>query len=755
MATSNVRKSALIEAANRPVRHVAFPERDGRAMYPSEFYGEYVFTTKDMAKALPKPVFADFLKQKRGHQTLSKPTADAIAHAVRVWAMDRGATHFTHWFQPQTDTTAEKHDSFLSFQSIGGGEYAAIDAFSGSQLLQSEPDASSFPSGGMRSTFEARGYTVWDTTSPMFIQKAPNNTKILYVPSVFISYNGEALDSKTPLLRSCAAISKAAVELLSLISPRSVTSQPPAAQVVTTLGTEQEFFLIDRSMYAMRPDLKITGRTLMGNLPPRHQQLEDHYFGNIPTRVLSAMSELELELYKLGVPLKTRHNEVAPAQFELAPVFEEASVAVDHNLLTMELLHKVAHRHGLKALFHEKPFQGVNGSGKHCNWSLSTDRGENLLDPTVKPETNYRFLLFLVAVLDAVHKHAAILLAGISSSSNQHRLGANEAPPGIISVFLGDHLAEVLNAIEERRGLKTFSVPHFQSVKLGGTVVDLKVSSLPNITRDLTDRNRTSPFAFTGNKFEFRAVGSKQSPSFAVTLLNAAVAQSIREVTAALVEQKGSKEFPSAEDQLEVIRKYIIASKPIRFEGDNYSAEWVTEAEKRGLPNIVSAPAAYDELLKPAHSELLTKQVAILTPTELDSRYHILMERYAKDMLVESRTLLSMTQTQVLPAAFEHRKMLADSATGIKSLGLTPTVELEQLATTSDLLESLSKNIADLKALIKTLEDNEDVKQQAHAARDELAPLMEQVRVGVDGLEEIVGDKFWTLPKYTELLLTV
>ncbi|RKP36022.1 glutamine synthetase type III N terminal-domain-containing protein, partial [Dimargaris cristalligena] len=403
---TDVRKAALLGAVQRPARTVSFPKVDGKAVYPSELFNEMVFTTKDISKALPKPLFGEFMKQKRGHQILSKATADAIAHAVRVWAMDRGATHFTHWFQPQTDSTAEKHDSFLTFQSTPGGEYSAIDAFSGSQLLQSEPDASSFPSGGMRSTFEARGYTVWDTSSPMFIQQGPNGTKILYIPSVFISYNGEALDEKTPLLRSCAAVSKASVELLALISPRSLTSQTPTAQVTTTLGTEQEFFLIDRSMYSLRPDLKICGRTLLGNLPPRHQQMEDHYFGNIPSRVLSVMSEMELELYKLGVPLKTRHNEVAPAQFEVAPIFEEAAVAVDHNLLTMEVLHKVAHRHGLKALFHEKPFKGVNGSGKHCNWSLSTDRGENLLDPTVKPETNYRFLLFLVAVLDAVHKHA-------------------------------------------------------------------------------------------------------------------------------------------------------------------------------------------------------------------------------------------------------------------------------------------------------------------------------------------------------------
>ncbi|KAJ1653470.1 hypothetical protein IWQ61_006410 [Dispira simplex] len=755
---SEIRKEALLEAVNRPPHVRSFPKVDGKQLYPSDFFAEYVFTVKDIAKAVPKPIFAEFMKQKRGHQTLSKATADAIAHAVRVWAMDRGATHFTHWFQPQTGATAEKHDSFLSFQSTPSGEYVAIDTFSGSQLLQSEPDASSFPSGGVRTTFEARGYTVWDTSSPMFIRPGPNDTKILYIPSVFISYNGEALDEKTPLLRSSAALSKAAVELLALISPRSLTSQSPAAQVVTTLGVEQEFFLIDRGLYALRPDLKICGRTLLGNLPPRHQQLEDHYFGHIPTRVLATMSEMELELYKLGVPLKTRHNEVAPAQFEVAPIFEDASVAVDHNLLTMEILHKVAHRHGLKALFHEKPFQGVNGSGKHCNWALSTDRGENLLEPSVKPETNYRFLLFLAAVLHAVHNHAALLLTGISSSSNQHRLGASEAPPGIISVFLGDQLNEVLNAIEESRAIKTFSVPHFQTVKLGGTVLDLKVSALPSIERDLTDRNRTSPFAFTGNKFEFRAVGSQQSPSFPVTLLNCAVTQSLREITAALVKQKGTKEYPSTEDQLAVIREFIIASKPIRFEGDNYSDFWVAEAAKRGLPNITSPPVAFGELLNTNHSDLLTKKVGIFSKSELQSRYHILMERYEKDMVVEAKTLISMVNTQVVPAVFEYRKVLGDAAASLKSVSVEPTSEVEFLQKISTLLTAATKYAAELESEVETLESGATDKvaeSPSHFAHDVLYPLMNKVRTEVDKLEQIVGDKYWGLPKYTELLLTI
>lgn len=527
------RISAVLDQVVRPARSSNYPVDPvtNKPLYVSDIFAQNVFSLKAMQKCLPKPVFSDFLKQIRGRKALDKVTADAIAHAVRVWAMDRGATHFTHWFQPQTDTTAEKHDSFLTLKSAtgpAGEEFVPVDAFSGSQLLQAEPDASSFPNGGTRATFEARGYTVWDTTSPMFLQEGANGTYILYIPSVFISYNGDALDEKTVLLRSVELINNTATDLLHLLGHKDVT------RVSATLGTEQEYFLLDRGLYALRPDLKICGRTLLGSLPPKHQQMEDHYFGRIPSRVLAAMSEAELELFKLGVPVKTRHNEVAPAQFELAPIFEDATVAVDHNLLTMDVLHRVAHRHKLKVLFHEKPFHGINGSGKHCNWSMAADNGLNLLEPTAHPESNPTFLLVLVAVINAVFKHSALLRCGIASASNDHRLGGNEAPPSIISVFLGEHLTEVLDSIEQGREMKKNSEPKLQSIKVGGTVLDVKVSTLPEIARDLTDRNRTSPFAFTGNKFEFRAVGSKQSPSFPVTLLNAAVASSLSEVTAAV-----------------------------------------------------------------------------------------------------------------------------------------------------------------------------------------------------------------------------
>ncbi|KAJ2079410.1 hypothetical protein H4R24_003802 [Coemansia sp. RSA 988] len=758
MSAYELRKSALVAAATTSgKREIEYPRKaDGKPKYPSEIYGENVFTLKTIAKALPKPIFANFLKQRRGRQNLDKTTADSIAHAVRVWAMDRGATHYTHWFQPQTGTTAEKHDAFLSLLSSftpGGEEVTPIDLFSGSELLQSEPDASSFPSGGMRSTFEARGYTIWDTGSSMFVQRGPNGTSILYIPSVFISYNGDALDEKTGLLRSNEVLSRAACELVNLIEPGS-----HVGHVHTTLGTEQEFFLVDRAMYALRPDLKITGRTLVGQLPPRHQQLEDHYFGRIPSRVMRAISELELECLRLGIPIKTRHNEVAPAQFEVAPIFEEASVAVDHNLLTMDVLHKVAHRHNLRVLYHEKPFKGVNGSGKHCNWAIATDRGENLLDPTVRPETNYRFILFLLAVLRALQEHAPLLRVAISSSSNEHRLGAQEAPPAIISAFLGDQLNEVLDAIEEDRPLKNFSVPQFQSIKVGGTVLDVKVAALPHIARDLTDRNRTSPFAFTGNKFEFRAVGSKQSPSFPVTVLNCAVTAAVHEITDDLRAQMGSKPRLSDEDKLAVIRKYITLTKSVRFEGDNYSAEWVAEAERRGLPNIRSAPEAFTYLLKEKHLAMLTRTTGIFSEGELRSRYHILNERYAKDVIIEAETLKTIVGQQILPAAIEYRKFLAESAAALKTVGVLSEPEVEILEQLAPLVVTLQKEyrvLVDVTA--QTVADGETGEANAHAqaAYDHLAPAIARVRDAADALEDTVADKFWPLPKYTELLLTI
>ncbi|KAJ1732161.1 hypothetical protein LPJ61_002179 [Coemansia biformis] len=756
MSAYELRKNALVAAATRPKRDIEFPRKeDGRPKYSSEVYGENVFTLKTMAKALPKPIFASFLRQRRGRQNLDKTTADSIAHAVRVWAMDRGATHYTHWFQPQTGATAEKHDAFLSLLTNftpGGEESTAIDQFSGGELLQSEPDASSFPSGGMRTTFEARGYTIWDTSSLMFLRRGPHGTAILYIPSVFISYNGDALDEKTGLLRSNEVLSRAACGLINLLEPEAHVNH-----VYTTLGTEQEFFLIDRTMYALRPDLKITGRTLVGQLPPRHQQLEDHYFGRIPGRVMRAISEVELECMRLGIPVKTRHNEVAPAQFEIAPIFEEAAVAVDHNLLTMDILHKVAHRHNLRVLFHEKPFKGVNGSGKHCNWAIATDHGENLLDPTVRPETNYRFILFLLAVLRGLQEHAALLRVAISSSSNEHRLGAQEAPPGIISAFLGDQLTEVLDAIEEDRPLKNFSVPQFQSIKVGGTVLDVKVAALPSIARDLTDRNRTSPFAFTGNKFEFRAVGSKQSPSFPVTVLNCAVTAAIQEMTEALRAQMGSKPRPSEEDKLVVIRRYIAMTKSVRFEGDNYSEAWVAEAARRGLPNIKSAPEAYTYLIQEKHKRMLTEEIGIFSDGELLSRYYILNERYAKDVIIEAETMQTIVGQQILPAALEYRKSLAESAAALKTIGVEASPEIDTLNELTPLTKDLQAAYVALQEAARKLIDHEGHDANVHAqfAHDVVGPAIARTREAADALETAVADKFWPLPKYTELLLTI
>jgi len=605
----------------------------------------------------------------------------------------------------------------------------------------------------MRTTFEARGYTVWDTTSPMFIQEGPHGTSILYIPSVFISYNGDALDEKTVLLRSTEQISKACCELLALIEPVPPGAQPRTSRVFTTLGTEQEYFLIDRSLYALRPDLKTTGRTLVGNLPAKHQQMDDHYFGRVPSKVMATMSEAELELFRLGVPVKTRHNEVAPQQFELAPIFEEASLAVDHNLLTMDVLSKVAHKNKMKVLYHEKPFKGVNGSGKHCNWSLSTSNGDNLLDPTVKPETNYRFLLVLVAVLHAVQQYGALLRTSISSASNEHRLGACEAPPSILSIFLGQHLNEVLNSIEEGRPIKNFSVPEIHSIKLGGTVLDVKVATLPNIARDLTDRNRTSPFAFTGNKFEFRAVGSKQSPSFPVTILNAAVASALQDVSEALRQQMGSKPYPTDADKLAVIKKFIASTKNVRFEGDGYSDAWVQEAEKRGLPNIRTCPEAFEQLLNPSHASMLTK-LGIFSQSELTSRYYIMNERYAKDLLVEANTMRTMLAQQILPGAFEYRGSLAKTAQALKGIeGEGESPELSALKALTPAVKDLQAAIEGLDAAIAKLHAiHDDPVAEAKAASDTIVPAMAKAREAADRLEVLTADRYYPIPRYSELL---
>lgn len=757
----NARLKALRDYCQRPSRSIKYPqkcessEEQKAPKKLSEFFGVNVFGFEELRKSLPKPVFADLLRQMAGNKMMEKPTADAVAHAVKVWSMERGATHFTHWFQPLTNSTAEKHDSFLTLKySSDGGNLVVtpMDSFSGSQLMQAEPDASSFPNGGMRSTFEARGYTVWDTTSPMFLQEGPHDTKILYIPSIFISYNGDALDEKTILLRSCAAVSSAAVELLKMLGDKKTN------RVHVTLGTEQEFFLVDRGLYSLRPDLKMTGRTLLGEVPAKHQQLEDHYFGSIPSRVLAAISEAELELWKLGVPVKTRHNEVAPQQFEMAPVFEEASVAVDHNLLTMQVLHKIAHRHGLKVLFHEKPFKGVNGSGKHCNWSLCTDTGENLLDPSENPVENETFLLILTAILLGIKRHSGLLSAAIASASNEHRLGANEAPPSIISAFLGAQLTEVLNSVEEDRPAMTPTMTK-KGINVGSSSIDVKVATLPAIARDATDRNRTSPFAFTGNKFEFRAVGSSQSPSFPVTMLNAATASALKDVIKMLKDKMGGKGVLSAADIRSVIREVIKETKCVRFEGDGYSKEWVMEAEKRGLSNLKHAPDAFKQLLKPENKQMLVDKMDIVSEPELLSRFNILCLKYAKDLLIESKVLGTICRQRLLPATLSQRKELAASLSIIEQAkGKVIDAEKKLLEKVSDLSESLYKKLNDLDEAIKEAEchlgghhgGGEEKASSVAACR--LQPLLREIREITDKIEENMADEIYPMPKYSELL---
>jgi glutamine synthetase len=704
-------------------------------MRVSEYFGVNVFDIQKMKEKLPKDVFTKLLSTIETGKKLDTEIANTVAHAIKEWAQVRGVTHFCHWFQPQTGTTAEKHDAFLTFDDNG----KTIEKFSGSQLIQSEPDASSFPSGGMRTTFEARGYTAWDPSSPVFIVEHVNG-KTLCIPSVFISYHGDALDEKTALLRSTEALSKSACELLSVIG------YTDAKRVVPTLGVEQEYFLIDRTFFNLRPDLVMTGRTLVGGQPPKGQQLEDHYFGSIPARVLAFMSEVEHELYKLGVPAKTRHNEVAPSQFELAPIFEEANLATDHNQVTMEVLRKVALRHNFSVLLHEKPFAGVNGSGKHNNWSMSIAasgpdlNGENLLDPGKTPHENIRFLLMLAGVMKGVYKHAGLLRAGIASAGNDHRLGANEAPPAIISIFMGDLLTRILNQIEE--GAASGQGAEAAVIKLG-------VSQLPEVMRDNTDRNRTSPFAFTGNKFEFRAVGSSASTAFPVTLLNAAVADGFADLAKAL-KAKGAKGKVNEATVMEVIRETIKETKAIRFEGNGYSEEWVKEAEKRGLPNLRKTPEALAQL-GTEQSKKLMSSLGIFSEAELVSRLHVRVERYVKNLLIEIDTLRSMVDTQILPAAFAYLSVLTAGVASAKAAGLTApqSVVADRLSKVIAALQSKREKLERAFHKVETLGSEEE---KAQLLATEVSTLMSEIRTDCDEIESVVADDYWPLPKYREML---
>jgi len=734
------RKTSLRELASRLPKAPFSNNGDGHAPVPtSTYFGVNTFGARQMRDKLPKDVYAKLVAAIRHGKKLDLEIAPTVAQVIKEWAIGRGVTHFTHWFQPQTGLTAEKHDAFLNFDD----DRQPLESFSGSQLIQSEPDASSFPSGGLRATWEARGYTAWNPASPVFIVEA-GGTRTLCIPSVFIGYNGEALDEMTPLLRSSDALSAKAIELLELLGDKGVQ------RVFTTLGPEQEYFLIDRSHFALRPDLVMAGRTLVGAPPPRGQQLEDHYFGGIPERIQACIAEAEHELYKLGVPIVTRHNEVAPSQFEMAPMFEETDIAVDHNQMAMAVLRRVALRHGLQALLNEKPFAGINGSGKHCNWSLAIAAdnpeldGFNLLKPGKTPHQNIRFLLFLAAVLKAVHRHAGVLRAGIASSGNEHRLGANEAPPAIISVFMGASLTAMIESIAAGK----------TSANAAQAMIKLGVAKLPEVEKDNTDRNRTSPFAFTGNKFEFRAVGSSASIAFPIVLLNAAVAEALGEITEDI--RANLKKGKSVDDVvLAVVRPIFKETAPIRFEGNNYSDEWVKEAEKRGLPNLRRTPEALEQLVSRPARTLLNK-LGILNKAELESRYHVRLERYVKDILIEMHTLKEIVDTLVIPAAFGYAGSLASAAANAVAAGIKNVPQVEAANEIGALINSLRAKRDALAAAIEKAEGlHDDLPKQAKFLTSTGADAMLAAREASDAIELTISDELWPLPKYREILFPV
>ena len=737
-ASSTPRSDAMRAIATRAAITPDVPAMAATPVPTSVYFGSNTFGARQMRDKLSKEVYEKLTQAIRLGKKLDPEIAPAVAKAVKEWAIARGVTHFCHWFQPQTGLTAEKHDAFLTLDSNG----AAIEKFSAEQLIQSEPDASSFPSGGLRATWEARGYTAWNPASPVFIMEAAA-TKTLCIPSVFIGYNGEALDEVTPLFRSSEVLSNAARELLEIIGDKG------ALRVYTTMGTEQEFFIIDRTHFAMRPDLVMGGRSLVGAPPPRGQQLEDHYFGGIPERVQAFLAEVEFELYKLGVPIVTRHNEVAPCQFEMAPMFEETDIATDHNQLVMSVLKDVALRHGLQALLHEKPFAGINGSGKHCNWSLSITsdnalNGINLLKPGKTPHQNLRFLMFLAAFLKGVHKHQGLLRAGIGTSGNEHRLGANEAPPAIMSVFMGAALTKMIEDIIAGRA----------GTKAEQAMLELGVAKLPEIEQDNTDRNRTSPLAFTGSKFEFRAVGSSQSIAFPVMVLNTVVAEAIIEITAALkAELKGGGSVADA--ALKVVRKAFKETSTIRFEGNGYSAEWVKEAKKRGLLNLRRAPEALAQMTAKTTKELFVK-TGILTAAELESRYHVRVERYVKDLLIEMETMAEMMDTQILPAAYAYLGALAEGAAKSKQAGIRVVPQKAAAESVGKLAVALQARTAALHAAIKRSHAlHADEAKCAAFLTSTGADAMAAVREIADKLEVCVGDSYWPLPRYREMLFPV
>jgi glutamine synthetase len=732
-AKVNSRPLAFQTAIEAPMRKIEkIKDAFGKDAPISDYFGCMTFGLAQMREKLPKDAYNNLLRTLDQGKKLPKETAEAIASAIKEWSVSKGVTHFCHWFQPMTGLTAEKHDAFISIQHASHSELRVIERFTGSQLVQGEPDASSFPSGGMRSTFEARGYTAWDPSSPLFIIEEENG-KTLCIPTVFFGYHGQALDNKTPLLRSIDALSNEAIEFLKLIG------DVDAKKVQTTLGAEQEYFLVDKNFAALRPDLVMTGRTLIGASSARGQQLEDHYFGAIPSRIKAFMQEAEFELYKLGIPIKTRHNEVAPSQFELAPIFEDMNIASDHNLLTMEVLKRVALKHGMVCLLHEKPFAGVNGSGKHNNWSMANDKGENLLEPGHTPHQNLRFLACLAVVLKAVHGNAAALRASIASPGNDHRLGANEAPPAIISVFLGSLLENILNSIEQGKALKATDEQ----------IIDLGVAQIPNISKDYTDRNRTSPFAFTGNKFEFRAVGSSQNVAVPMSFLNAAVASSFKECTTLLRDLLKKKKRDEA--VMEMVRQVVKETKAIRFSGNGYSDEWKADAKKRGLPILNTTPDAL-EVLKDKKSTQFLIDMKVLSKEEIESRYHIAVERYVKTLDIEHSSLLEMTSTYIIPTLEKQMTLMGATAEAMTTAPLKRAHKVRSAEFEETFTEVL-ENYQAFKTKVEKSRKGHDENKRMWDIVEDLQPAAFKLRAAIDAAELIVADELWPLPKYREMLL--
>jgi glutamine synthetase len=726
---SNLRFDAIKKLAEKPQDIRSYGDK--KVM---DFFASNVFTQKAKREYLTDEAYKSLINSVKTGSKIDRRMAEQIANGMKAWAMERGVTHFTHWFQPLTGGTAEKHDSFFTLK----GDGTPLETFDGDALTQQEPDASSFPNGGIRATFEARGYTAWDPTSPAFILETSEG-KTLCIPTIFISYSGESLDTKTPLLKALDLVNKSALDVCHLFDKN-------ISRVSPTLGWEQEYFVIEESLANARPDILATGRTLFGHTPAKGQQLEDHYFGAIPERVFAFMQDFEQESYKLGIPLRTRHNEVAPSQFECAPIFEEVNLAVDHNSLLMEVMNRVAKRHKLKVLLHEKPFAGVNGSGKHNNWSLATDTGINLLAPGKTPRTNLMFLTFFVNVLKAVHTHADLLRASIASSNNDHRLGANEAPPAIISVFIGKYLTDVLQEVEERVSGK-FTEQDEVILKM-----DIH-KNIPELMIDNTDRNRTSPFAFTGNKFEFRAVGSSANCAWPMTILNTIMADTLigfKKEVDALIEAGEKKEIAV----MHIIRKYIAESKAICFEGDNYSEAWAQEAEKRGLNNFKDTPRALD-VFATERTKKLFEDHKIFTHIELEARHEIMLEEYVKKVQIEARLVGYLASNSILPPSVQYQNTLIENVKGLKDLGLTVESYRSQLNIIENIskhIQGVSENVEKMIEARKKANDIEDMHERAFAYCDTVKPYFDTIRYHADKLELVVDDKLWSLPKYREML---